>query len=109
MTKNVRTYIDCGYAELVETDCIGGTLKLKGGASCGQGGGETLILETLVFDEGQITCPTNGIHPKWNGMCHGLTLNAGRTVVVIREVSEAEQVDTEVMVSASVEKRQDIH
>lgn len=49
------------------------------------GGGGFLILDTLVFDEGQITCPTNGLHPKWNGLCHGITLNAGRTVVVIRD------------------------
>lgn len=31
------------------------------------GGSEVLIVETLVFDEGQITCPTNGLNPKWGG------------------------------------------
>ena len=30
-------------------------------------GAEALIVETLVFDEAQITCPTNGLHPKWGG------------------------------------------
>ena len=27
-----------------------------------------VIVETLVFDEGQITCPTNGLNPKWGGV-----------------------------------------
>lgn len=31
------------------------------------GGSEVLVVETLVFDEGQITCPTNGLNPKWGG------------------------------------------
>ena len=31
------------------------------------GGGELLILDTLIFDEGQITCPTNGLNPQWGG------------------------------------------
>lgn len=26
-----------------------------------------MIVDTLVFDEGQITCPTNGLNPKWGG------------------------------------------
>ena len=34
------------------------------------GGSETLIVDTLVFDEGQITCPTNGLNPKWGGQPH---------------------------------------
>ena len=44
-----------------------------------------MIVDTLVFDEGQITCPTNGLNPKWGGLCHTLSGNAGRTIVVIRE------------------------
>ena len=32
------------------------------------GGGETLIVDTLIFDSAQITCPTNGLNPKWGGM-----------------------------------------
>ena len=31
------------------------------------GGGEVLVIDTLVFDEGQITCPTNGLNPQWGG------------------------------------------
>lgn len=31
------------------------------------GGSEVLVVETLVFDEGQITCPTNGLNPQWGG------------------------------------------
>lgn len=42
-----------------------------------------MVIDTLVFDEGQITCPTNGLHPRWGGQCHSLSGNAGRTVVVI--------------------------
>lgn len=43
------------------------------------------MIETLVFDEGQITCPTNGLNPQWGGTCHTLSGNAGRTVVIIKE------------------------
>ena len=46
------------------------------------------MIETLVFDESQITCPTNGLNPKWNGLCHAITREAGRTVVIIREVND---------------------
>ena len=42
-----------------------------------------VLVNTLVFDEGQITCPTNGLNPQWNGLCHSLSGNAGRTVVII--------------------------
>ena len=45
-------------------------------ARFGTGGGNTpLIVETLVFDEGQITCPTNGNVPTWGGavtLCPGM-------------------------------------
>lgn len=44
-----------------------------------------MLIETLVFDEGQITCPLNGNIPTWNGLCHSLSGNAGRTVVIIKE------------------------
>ena len=47
-----------------------------------------MILDTLVFDESQITCPTNGLHPKWGGQCHSLTREAGRTDVIIRRSEE---------------------
>ena len=37
-------------------------------ARYGTGGGNIpLVVDTLVFDEGQITCPTNGMHPTWGG------------------------------------------
>ena len=32
-----------------------------------QGGNVPIVVETLVFDEGQITCPTNGLNPQWGG------------------------------------------
>lgn len=55
-------------------------------ASMGLGGGYVpMIVDTLVFDEGQITCPTNGPNPHWNGQCHALSGNAGRTVAITRE------------------------
>ena len=63
----VKIYNGNAYASAHEADEISGTLKAKGGSLCGMGGGETLIVETLVFDEGQITCPTNGLNPKWGG------------------------------------------
>lgn len=35
-------------------------------ASMGLGGGYVpMIVDTLVFDEGQITCPENGNRPTW--------------------------------------------
>ena len=47
-----------------------------------------MIVDTLVFDEGQITCKLNGNVPTWGGCCHSLSGNAGRTVVIIREENE---------------------
>lgn len=44
-----------------------------------------MIVETLVFDESQITSPTNGNVPRWNDNCHTLSGEAGRAVVIIRE------------------------
>ena len=44
-----------------------------------------MIVDTLVFDEGQITCKLNGNVPTWGGCCHSLSGNAGRTVVIIKE------------------------
>lgn len=40
------------------------TIEMSGG---GGGGNLPMILDTLVFDESQITCPTNGLNPKWGG------------------------------------------
>lgn len=50
-------------------------------------GGDTtpkVIVDTLVFDEANITCPTNGNKPKWNDPCHSLTGEAGRAVLIER-------------------------
>ena len=50
-------------------------------------GGDTtpkVIVDTLVFDESGITCPTNGNKPRWNDSCHSLTREAGRAVVIIK-------------------------
>ena len=48
------------------------------------GGDETpkVLVDTLVFDEANITCPTNGNKPKWNDPCHSLTGEAGRAVLI---------------------------
>ena len=46
-----------------------------------------MIVDTLVFDEGQITSKQNGNHPTWGGQCHSLSGNAGRAVVIIRELN----------------------
>lgn len=54
------------------------------------GGNIPIILDTLVFDESQITCPTNGLNPKWGGLCHSLTREAGRTVVIIKYEEDKE-------------------
>lgn len=51
----------------------------------GDGGNNLpMVLDTLVFDESGITCPTNGNKPKWNDPCHSLTREAGRAVVIVR-------------------------
>ena len=51
----------------------------------GDGGNNLpMVLDTLVFDESGITCPTNGNKPKWNDSCHSLTREAGRAVVIIK-------------------------
>lgn len=50
-------------------------------------GGDTtpkVIVDTLVFDESGITCPTNGNKPRWNDSCHSLTREAGRAVLISR-------------------------
>ena len=67
---------------------------LEAGGGGGEGGNNLpMILDTLVFDESQITCPTNGLHPKWGGQCHSLTGEAGRTVVIIRRSNENDLVN----------------
>lgn len=46
------------------------------------------MIETLVFQEAQITCPNNGPNPQWNGLCYALDRDAGRNVVIIRETDD---------------------
>lgn len=45
------------------------TLRVPGG---GDSTKANLVVETLVFDEGQITCPENGNRPTWGAMPHNL-------------------------------------
>lgn len=51
-----------GYKE----DDVSVNLTVCGGSN--GGGSEVLVVETLVFDEGQITCPTNGLNPQWGAV-----------------------------------------
>ena len=55
-------------------------------------GGVLVIKDTMIFDESQITCPTNGLNPKWGGASHSLTRECGRTVVIIREDDRADSI-----------------
>ena len=43
-----------------------------------------MIVDTLVFDESQITSRMNYSVPTWGGPCHPLTKEAGRCVVIIK-------------------------
>lgn len=55
-------------------------------ASMGMGGGYVpMVVDTLVFDESQITSPINGNVPRWNDSCHTLSREAGRCDIVIRK------------------------
>ena len=42
-----------------------------------------LVVQTLIFDESQITSKQNGNHPTWGGCCHTLHKNANRAVVIM--------------------------
>ena len=42
------------------------------------------IIDTLAFDEAQITSPTNGNNPQWGGCCHTLSKECGRIDVIIK-------------------------
>jgi len=41
-------------------------------------------VNTLVFDEAQITSPINGNNPQWGGCCHTLSKECGRIDVIIK-------------------------
>lgn len=48
-----------------------------------------IVVDTLVFDNAQITSKLNYSHPTWGGRCHPLTSAAGQAIVVIKyELSE---------------------
>ena len=61
-------------------------------AAMGMGGGYVpMIVDTLVFDESQITSPVNGNKPGWNDPCHTLSIEAGRADVIIRNNKEMDE------------------
>lgn len=79
----MKTYTQIKYGEYEEAESSA-TLR-SSGADYG-GGSEVLIVETLVFDEAQVTSKLNGNRPVWGGSCHTLSAgNAGQAVVIIRE------------------------
>ena len=61
-------------------------------ASAGMGGGYVpMVVDTLCFDEAQITCPTCGSRPVWGDPCHTLSREAGRADVIIKPRSETQE------------------
>lgn len=63
--KKILLCLATGSANAEMTD---GSISPSLLARAGTGGGNVpMIVETLVFDEGQITCPTNGSRPEWGG------------------------------------------
>lgn len=50
----------------------------------GGGGNVPMILDTLVFDEAQVTSPINGNNPSWGASCHTLSKECGRIDVIIK-------------------------
>lgn len=41
-------------------------------------------IDTLIFDESQITSPINGNNPQWGACCHTLSKDCGRIDVIIK-------------------------
>lgn len=61
-------------------------------AGAGEGGNNLpMLVDTLVFDESQITSPVNGNKPGWNDPCHTLSIEAGRADVIIRNNKEMDE------------------
>lgn len=60
----MKTYVENHYGDYRDAEQSNSIRAC--GATIG-GGSEVLIVDTLVFDEGQITCPTNGLNPQWGG------------------------------------------
>lgn len=69
------------FSNVIISDCdVSPTIE----AGSGEGGNNLpMIVDTIVFDESQITCKDNYSNPKKNDPCHPLTQNAGRAVVII--------------------------
>jgi site-specific DNA-cytosine methylase len=60
----------------------------------GMGGGYVpMVVDTLVFDESQITSPVNGNHPRWGDACHTLSREAGRIDIIIQEREDLEKTE----------------
>ena len=70
-----KAFAKIRFAEYSES-AVAETLRACGGDI--GGGSETLILDTLVFDGGQITSPSVRLHPKWGGSLHKPFCVAGR-------------------------------
>lgn len=77
----IRTYAEKRFFKWQE-DEVSVSLRAQSGSY--GGGSEVLVVQTLVFDEAQITSPLNRNVPRWGGCCHTLSNEAGRTVVIIR-------------------------
>lgn len=61
-------------------------------AGAGEGGNNLpMLVDTMVFDESQITSPINGNKPGWNDPCHTLSIEAGRADVIIKGKEKAMQ------------------
>lgn len=86
-----KAFAKIRFAEYSESS-VAETLRACGGDI--GGGSETLILDTLVFDGGQIASPSVGLHPKWGGVCTSLSVShAGQMMVVIKETDDAKPLE----------------
>ena len=91
----VKTYTEKRFFKWCE-DERSVSLRFKSGSY--GGGSEVFVIyekdaakkiDTLVFNEAQITSPTNANKPGWNEPCHAISsTDAGRAVVIIRENEE---------------------
>ena len=70
------------------------SVSLRASSGSYGGGSEVLVVDTLVFDESQITSKYNYSHPTWGGQCHPLTEEAGRAVVIIKTYDDEERTDS---------------
>ena len=80
-----KAFAKIRFAEYSESS-VAETLRACGGDI--GGGSETLILDTLVFDGGQITSPTNCSYVEWGGVCPTLAGTIGRMTVIIKGIGD---------------------